>query len=250
MIGVFDSGMGGRVTLGYLEQELPEYQYLYLGDTKYLPYGTKDPQFLQERTFECLEWMFGQWCQLIIMACNTASAYAIRPWQEQYPDRKVLSVTVPGVESIVAHDLHRPVILGTEATIQSGIYPSVMERLLPEYTCTFVPLIGKWVVDRLERGIGTFELVQNLFGTIRNIDYDWVVLACTHYPLIADEIQEIVGKYIPVLDPGLESVHTLRKYLDRHPEIALHQESRQSEKKKSLLYVTGEGDSPLLHVDL
>lgn len=247
MIWVFDSWLWWRLTLNYLQQELPEYKYLYLWDTKNLPYGTKNPQFLQERTFECLEWMFEQWCTLVIMACNTASAYAIRPWQEMYPDRKVLSVTVPGVEAIVNQWIHTPALLATQSTVASGIYPSVMKRLFPEYKCTFIPVAWTWLVDRIERKIWTYELVQNILWSARNKDYDAIVLGCTHYPLIADEIQEIVWKYIPIINPWWESVHALHRYLERHTEIVL---LRNDWVKQIQYFVTWESDELSVHIDL
>lgn len=243
MIWVFDSWMGGRKVLETIRMYFPSYDFLYLWDTKNLPYGTKDPQFLKSRTFECLERMFDQWCCMVILACNTASAYAIRSWQEQFPDRKVLSVTVPGVEKIIAEWYKRPVIFATQATIQSGIYLKVLERICPSYQIQAVPLIGKWLVERIERWIGTYELVQNLFGTIRNQEYDAVVLWCTHYSLIAHEIQEIVWKWIPIVDPGLESAIQLKNYLQNHPEISITQWSTCQ------LYVTWLWTDTLAHVN-
>lgn len=247
MIWVFDSWLWGRITLEYLIQELPEYNYLYLWDTKNLPYGTKNPQFLQERTFECLEWMFAQWCTLVIIACNTASAYAIHPWQEKYPNRKVLSVTVPGVEAIITQWIHKPVLLATQSTVDSGIYASVIKRLFPEYVCTFIPVAWTGLVDRIERKIWTYELVQNILGTVRHKDYDAIVLGCTHYPLIIDEIQSIVGKWIPILNPGWESVQALRIYLERHTEIIL-----QKNIWTSIIqyFVTWEAYELSVHIDL
>jgi glutamate racemase len=244
MIWVFDSGMGGRVVLDQLVELLPEYDYLYLWDTKYLPYWEKTPQFLKERTFACLQWMFDQWCELIILACNTASAYAIRPRQEQFPDKKVLSVTVPWVEKVIELWAHKPVLFATQATIASNIYPSVTRRISPEYAIQYVPLVWKWIVDRLEQRIGTYELVQNLFGTVRNEDYDAVVLWCTHYPLITDQVQEIIWKRIPIIDPGYESVVKLRDYLSRHQEM---QPSRWWTVRK---VVTGVGSEELTSITL
>lgn len=247
MIWVFDSWLWWRVTLDYLIEELPEYTYMYLWDTKNLPYGTKDPQFLKERTFECLEWMFNQWCTLIVLACNTASAYAIRARQDAYPDRKVLSVTVPGVEAVVNQWVRKPVLLATQSTIKSWIYPSVMKRLFPDYVCRFIPVVWVWLVDRIERKIWTYELVQNILWSVRNKDYDAIVLWCTHYPLIADEIQEIVWKYIPIINPGWESIHALRTYLKRHLEIVLQKNDWIPQIQ---YYVTWKGDDLSVHIDL
>lgn len=244
MIGVFDSWMWWRHTLTYLQKQLPDNDFLYLWDTKNLPYGSKDEVFLRERTFECLEWMFAQWCSLVILACNTASAYAIRPRQERYPDRKVLSVTVPWIEKMIKQWAKNPVLFATEATIRSEIYSQVLHRLYPTSTISFIPLIGKWVVDRIERWLPTYELIQQIFSTIRNEDYDTVILWCTHYPLVASQIQEIVWKRVSLIDPGLESSLQLPLYLSRHKEIIV------TTNGGTQYYCTWEWANQLVHVDL
>ena len=221
MIWVFDSGLWWKLTLNYIREVLPHYDYLYLWDTKYLPYGDKDADFLKNRTFACLTWMFNQGCELVILACNTASAYAIRPWQEQYPDHKVLSVTIPWVEKVIELWVTKPVLFATDATIRSGIYSSVTHRLHPWSSLVYLPLPWKELVMRIEQNISTYEYLQYLFNTVREEEYDAVVLWCTHYPIVEEAIQQIVGKRIPLINPWYEAAQSLVRYLEKHTELNL-----------------------------
>lgn len=223
MIWVFDSGMWGLVTLWYLQEELPDHSFLYLWDTKNLPYGEKSPEFLHDRTFQCLHWMFDQWCELIILACNSASAYAIRAWQEAYPLKKVLSVTVPWVEAIVEWAFSRPLLLWTNATINSGIYPSVLQRLFPEYKVEFVNVVGEWWVDIIEsQSTDRSKALPRVADLWNLLNFDSVILWCTHYPLIQDQIKDIVWEDIPIIDPSLESAMKISNYIDKHSELGIH----------------------------
>jgi glutamate racemase len=159
----------------------------------------------------------------------------------------VLSVTVPGVEAIKTQWIHKPVLLATQSTVESGTYPSVMKRLFPEYNCVFISVVWTWLVDRIERKIWTYELIQSILGTVRNKDYDAIVLGCTHYPLITEEIQSIVGKWIPIINPGWESVHALCTYLESHTEIILQKNIGTPDID---YFVTWEGDTLSIHIDL
>ena len=120
-IGVFDSGRGGQYTLQQMRKHMPEYDYLFFGDTANMPYGDKTPEQIRTYTFAGLQRLFDHDCALVVVACNTAAAYAIRPWQEQYPDRKALSVTIPGIEALVSHPVRSTLFLATKATEESGI---------------------------------------------------------------------------------------------------------------------------------
>ncbi len=217
MIGVFDSGLGWLLTAKYLQQQLPQYEYLYLWDLAYVPWGERSGERIQERTFVCLEWLFSQGCELVILACNTASAYAIRPWQEQHPNKKVLSITIPGVEQAHAKDYQNCLLFATRATITSHIYPSVCHKL--GYEMSFIPCIGTGLVDLIETAT-TPEHIKNSLQELLPLgsQFDACILWCTHYPLIADLIQELLPD-IPLIDPAYEAVQRLPAYLKRHPEI-------------------------------
>lgn len=225
MIWVFDSWLWGLVTLWYFQQQLPEYDFLYLGDTKHLPYGTKSPQFLQQRTFACLDWMFEQWCKIVIIACNTAASYACKPRQNTYPDRKVLSITVPWVEKVIQIWSTRPLLLATQATIESDAYEVVRARRHPSDHVDFVPLVGRWLVDLIERTpsqeIQHSKTLSTLVGRLLDTVswYDSVVLGCTHYPLIIDHVRSHILGHVPIIDAWYEASTKMADYLDRHIEL-------------------------------
>lgn len=125
-----------------------------------MPRGERSGEWIQERTFVCLEWLFAQGCELVILACNTASAYAIRPWQEQYPDKKVLSITIPGVETAHLIGASHVLLLATRATITSDIYPSVAHKL--GFDMSFTPCIGTGLVDLIETVAPQEEIKNSL----------------------------------------------------------------------------------------
>lgn len=160
MIGVFDSGLGGLVTLQYLTKQFPQYTYTYLGDVAYVPRGERSPEWIQERTFAGLHWLFARGCTLVILACNTASAYAIRQRQEQFPDQKVLSITIPGVEKTIALGRKKALLLGTRATITSCIYESVFAK--QHYDIALTPVIGTGLVDLIETGAPEAKIREQL----------------------------------------------------------------------------------------
>jgi len=214
--------MWGLISLEYLQAELPEQSFLYLWDTLYLPYGDKSPEFIAERTFACLEWMFGKWCELVILACNTASAYSIRSRQDMYPKRKVLSVTVPGVEAIIAWWYNQPLVLSTLATAEWDIYPKLLHRIDPTYACTMIHVVWNMLVDMIEWSSTEWEILIQLKELIWDkIWYDCLVLWCTHYPLIVDLISKIIPNNVKIINPAWESAYKLKEYLRHHPEIVI-----------------------------
>lgn len=222
MIGVFDSWLGGVQTLRYLVDALPRYSYCYLWDTAGLPYGTKDPQRIQDRTFACCKRLFDQGCELVILACNSASTYAIRARQERYPDRKVLSVTVPGVEAVVEQWIHTVGVLGTQATIGSNLYPTFFARHFPDYIVTIEQVVGGDLVTLIEQG-ASHELIDEECEKIMkkfSKDLEAIILGCTHYPIISSEIKKNLPKGVVCINPAKEAVDKLSLYLQRHPEIA------------------------------
>ncbi len=235
MIWVFDSGMWWIISLKYLESYLPNENFMYLWDTEYLPYWDKSEDFIRKRTFACINWLFDNGCTLVIIACNTASAYAIRKRQKTNPDQKVLSVTIPGIEKIVSEWFSRPILLATNATIKSCIYPLVSKRLFPNKNLEYIVKDG-WDLVLLIESQASISSIKSYLNTLSlgSIDWDCIVLWCTHYPLIQKEIEQILPN-LPVINPSLESAKALRQYLSIHPEY-----SSTSQKKLSTSYfVTG-----------
>lgn len=240
MIGVFDSGLGGMQTVQYLRELLPTYTFCYLGDTAYVPYGERSGERIRARTFACLEWLFSQWCVVVIMACNTASAFAIRAWQEQFPDRKVLSVTVPGIEAIIQWGYQKPLLLWTKVTIQTHLYESVREKMYPWYQLVWHLHIGEGRVDALEAGADDKDIRQLIARSelerFRD-QIDVIVLGCTHYPLVQSFIATHLP-WVPFVDPARTAARQLVAYLYRHEKL----DAACVQTGEVRLFVTGKSD--------
>ncbi len=221
MIGVFDSGLGWLLTLRYLKEKLPEYSYCYLWDTKHIPYGTKDPQWIHDRTFQCSKWLFDQWCALVILACNSASTYAIRSRQATYPELKMLSVTLPGVEAVIAGWWKYIGVLWTKATIESNLYPSFFERHFPTYEVHIEQAIWGDLVNLIEWNWSQEQIDQECNEVMKNFsdDMEALILWCTHYPIVQKSIQKNLPWGVFLIDPAKESADKLPEYLSHHSEI-------------------------------
>lgn len=221
MIGIFDSGLGGLQTLKYFQDLYPEYDYLYLADTKNNPYGDKSSTDIKNHTFAALQWLFEQWADVVIVACNTAAAYAIRAWQSEFPDKKALSVTIPAVEKVIKLWAKDVGVLMTEATLRSGVFHDLYARLWWDRHAVLevvmapeiVPLIESWDQDRAHHR----QLIKKYLSKF-NPFMDCLVLWCTHYPIWMEDFMKLFSWTI--VDPSMEACRSFGEYLLRHPEIA------------------------------
>ncbi|MFZ4632022.1 MAG: glutamate racemase [Patescibacteria group bacterium] len=251
IIGVFDSGLGGLTVFKYFLSDLPEYSYIYFGDNARLPYGTKSQETIYEYTREAVEFLFKQGCNLIIIACNTASSQALRKIQQEYlpkhyPNRRVLGVIRPLVEEITNNkNLKRVGILGTKATINSKAYEIELKKINPKIEVVsqgaplLVPLIEEGYLDRPE----TKMILKKYLHPLKTKQVDALILACTHYPFLYKKIIKIMGKSTKVPHPGEIISASLKKYLSRHEELGLSQG-----KKPEVNYYTS--DNPKLFKEL
>lgn len=228
-IGVFDSGYGGLTVLRELVNRLPGYDYLYLGDNARSPYGNRSFETVYEYTLQCVRWFFDQGCPLVILACNTASAKALRTIQQKdlpqlAPDRRVLGVIRPTTELIGKFSHTGSVgILATNGTVASGSYPVEINRFFPDLkvyqeACPmWVPLVEN---GEYKSAGADFFIRKNLDNLLsKGSDIDTVLLACTHYPLLRDKIQAALPEGIQLLSQGQIVAESLADYLQRHPEI-------------------------------
>ena len=228
-IGIFDSGYGGLTVLREVAALLPQYDYLYLGDNARSPYGTRSFQTVYEYTRECVFKLFDSGCPLVILACNTASAKALRTIQQKDlpkmdPKLRVLGVIRPTAEVIGNYSTSGKVgVLGTSGTVISGSYPMEIAKTFPnvevhQQACPmWVPLIEN--NEHLGPGADYFvkEYVQQLMEQASGIDT--ILLGCTHYPLLADKIQQHLPAQVRVLSQGTIVAESLKDYLYRHPEM-------------------------------
>ena len=243
-IGIFDSGYGGLTILEQIRKQLPEYDYLYLGDNARAPYGTHSFEVIHEYTWQAVEYLFGADCSLVILACNTASAKALRTIQQQdLPQwlqlsncklsncsiRNVLGVIRPTAEVVALRTRNGHIgVLGTPGTVQSGSYAIELQKqradlLVAQQACPmWVPLIENG--EHLQTGADYFvEKYLRLLFT-QDPQIDTLVLGCTHYPLLMPKIQAIlpaiVAHEVEVVAQGEIVARSLKDYLRRHTDLA------------------------------
>jgi glutamate racemase len=229
-IGVFDSGYGGLTILKEFINDLPEYDFIYLGDNARAPYGSRSFEVVYEYTLQAVKKLFEMNCHLVILACNTASAKALRNIQQNDlpnidPERRVLGVIRPAVESIGNYTKNGHVgILGTVGTILSNSYPIELEKwsdgkvvqTSQEACPIWVPLVENNEIDSIGTDYFVSKNIRNLLSTDPEIDS--IILGCTHYPLLLSVIQKFVPENIQILEQGKLVSSKLVEYLKRHPE--------------------------------
>lgn len=228
-IGVFDSGYGGLTIFDKIREALPAYDYIYLGDNARTPYGSRSFEVVYQFTCQAVRRLFEEGCQLVILACNTASAKALRTIQQKDlpvwdPARRVLGVIRPTVERIdeVSRTKHVG-ILGTAGTISSGSYTMEIAKMFPHITVTgeacpmWVPLVENKEFD----SPGADYFVKKHIARILSADplIDTLVLGCTHYPLLMGKIKQFVPEGITLFAQGEYVADSLTDYLARHPEM-------------------------------
>lgn len=228
-IGVFDSGYGGLTVLSEIRKQLPQYDYVYLGDNARAPYGNRSFDVVYEFTLEAVKLLFEQGCPLVILACNTASAKALRTIQQNdLPKidsfKRVLGVIRPSTEEIESLTSSNHVgILGTNGTVQSGSYIIELQKFAPDIQIVqlacpmWVPLIENNSHNSIPGKMFVKDDVERLLAMDSAIDT--IILACTHYPILQDYIQELVGPKIKVIAQGPIVAKKLETYLFVHPEM-------------------------------
>ncbi|MEN9298937.1 MAG: glutamate racemase [Bacteroidota bacterium] len=243
-IGVFDSGYGGLTILKELVNTLPQYDYLYMGDNARAPYGPRSFDTVYQYTLQSVKWFFDQGCELVILACNTASAKALRTIQQKDlagigPNKRVLGVIRPTTEVIGQYSRSGAVgILGTTGTILSESYPIEIAKFFPalkvyqEACPMWVPLIENNEYDKPGADYFVQQHLDRLFKQSSAIDT--LLLACTHYPLLIDKIKAFAPAGTTILSQGNIVAASLKEYLNRHPEM----EQRCSKQGTRTFYTT------------
>ena len=243
-IGVFDSGYGGLTVLKKLVTRLPGYDYIYLGDNARAPYGNRSFETVYQYTLQCVQWLFDQGCPLVILACNTASAKALRTIQQLdlpriAPDHRVLGVIRPTTEVVGRYSQSGKVgILATRGTVLSESYPIEIAKFFPEVQVfqqpcpLWVPLIENNEHDKPGADYFVKAYTDQLLA--RCAEIDTVVLACTHYPLLKEKIAASLPAGSTLISQGEIVADSLADYLQRHPEM----EKRLSKKGSERFYTT------------
>ncbi len=246
-IGVFDSGYGGLTVLKELVKTLPDYDFLYLGDNARTPYGTRSFQVVYSYTLQAVKYLFSRNCPLVIIACNTASAKALRTIQQIdlpkiAPDRRVLGVIRPSVEKVAEITKTGHVgILGTPGTVISDSYPLELKkwagenfRAAVQESCPlWVPLVENNEISSEGAEFFVRKNIQNILKKDKKLDT--LILGCTHYPLLINLIRKYVPANINIVEQGAIVAEKLTDYLVRHPET-----DQKISKNSHVLYLTTE----------
>jgi glutamate racemase len=222
-IGIFDSGLGGLIVGRAIRKAMPEYDYVYYGDTKRVPYGNKSHKAIYEFTQEAIDYLFRKEnCAIVIIACNTASARALRQIQKEYlpknfKDRKVLGVLIPAAEA--ASIFKRVGVLATLGTVASNTFPAEIKKLnsrtktFQNAAPMFVPLVEEGDIKLVK------PFILKYLKPLINKKLDALILGCTHYPILKKEIRSVLGKNVRVISQDEIIPEKLKEYLARHPEI-------------------------------
>lgn len=245
-IGIFDSGYGGLTILKEIRKLLPQYDYIYIGDNARTPYGTRSFNVVYEYTLEAVKKLFEMDCDLVILACNTASAKALRTIQQNdlpviSPNKRVLGVIRPSVEEVVKITTNNHIgVLGTNGTVSSGSYLIELEKLsegkliVSQEACPmWVPIVENNEIGTMGANYFVEKNITNLLETDPEIDT--IILGCTHYPLLSSTIRKYLPENIQLVEQGTIVADKLNDYLTRHPEM----EERCS-LGKSIAYFTTE----------
>lgn len=231
-IGIFDSGYGGLTVFKSIVRELPQYDYLYLGDNARTPYGNRSFETVYHYTLECVHYLFQQGCRLVILACNTASAKALRTIQQHdlpkmNPDRRVLGVIRPSTEVIGNYTKTGCIgILATNGTVASQSYPIEIAHFYPQIkvfqqACPmWVPLVENHEFNKPGADYFIKENLDQLFEHSSQIDT--LLLGCTHYPLLLEKIRQFAPADCTLLSQGDIVSKSLADYLHRHPEMEIN----------------------------
>mgnify|MGYP001884192938 FL=1 len=228
-IGVFDSGYGGLTILDKIRGLMPEYDYIYLGDNARAPYGTRSFEVVYEFTRQAVNKLFDMGCHLVILACNTASAKALRSIQmndlpQIDPARRVLGVIRPTVECVGEISKNQHIgVLATAGTIKSESYPLEIHKLFPEIQVsgTACPMWVSLVENNESQDEGADYFIRKYIDQLLSKDpqIDTVILGCTHFPILLPKIRQYIPDHISVIAQGEYVAESLKDYLKRHPEM-------------------------------
>lgn len=244
MIALFDSGIGGLTVLKPILERLPQYDYFYLGDCARSPYGSKSKQTLTNFSIQAVDYLFDRGATLIIFACNTVSAATLREIQSRYlkgkeeKERKILGVLVPVAEEISKLPANTQIgLLGTETTINSKSYEREIFKRNPniKIRSQACPLLVPLIENNWQEKPKLESILKDYLKSLKSDNVESIVLACTHYPVVKEHFEKIMGDNVNIYDAGDTTAKALEKYLQNHPEI----ESKLSRKQTRTILTTG-----------
>ncbi len=222
-IGVFDSGLGGLFIADSIRKRLPAYDYLYLGDTLHLPYGRRSDDAIYDLSEKAMRYLFAQGCELVVMACNTASTAALRKLQQgflarEFPERRILGVVVPTLEVAIERGAHKIGLLATQRTVHSNIYEAELQKINPKVNLVAVasPLLVPMIEDGGRKYLDA--VLIDYLKPMKEAGVESVILGCTHYVALKSHVKAILGG-VDVISQDDIIPEKLADYLKRHPEM-------------------------------
>lgn len=234
MIGIFDSGFGGLTVMKEYLKKYPEFDYVYLGDQANSPYGPHSKERIEQLTMKGIDYLVREGCELIIVACNTASADALRVVQQKYQGKPViLGVIVPAVEEALAKTRFGNIgLIATRSTVNSRAYERELEKYGHLYKkkdkrarnqvkvySEACPLLVPLIEEGMIKNPATRMILRNYLRQLKHANVDTLILGCTHYPLLQKEIERMMGKNCQVISSSKASVEAIESYFERHPEL-------------------------------
>ncbi len=215
-VGVFDSGVGGLTVAREISRQLPKENIVYFGDTARVPYGSKSQNTIIRFSEQIIRFLKTKQVKAIVIACNTASALALDAVRDEF-DIPIMGVVIPGARAAVEATKNRKVgVVGTDATVQSGMYTKVIREMAPDITVTekACPLFVPLVEEGFKEHVVTQEIIEYYLESMKHTDIDAMILGCTHYPLIRSKIREYMGDRIQIVNPAYETAMDLKKMLE------------------------------------
>ncbi len=227
-IGFFDSGLGGLTIVRSVVQQLPQYNYVYVGDTAHKPYGSKPAAEVRGYTQAGVGFLFDQGCELVIISCNTATAQALSFIQRQFlphyaPNRHVLGIIVPAAEAaVMATKNNRIGVIATQATVETRAFGEEIQRLRPEAIVyqQAAPELTMLIESGLHHGEEMKMMLRHYLQGLQASGIDTLILGCTHYELIADQIAEVMGPQVTLIHEGPAVADRTQDYLFRHSDLS------------------------------
>jgi len=223
-IGVFDSGLGGIFIANSIRKRLPAYDYMFLGDTLHLPYGRRSDDAIYDLSEKAMRYLFAQGCDLVIVACNTASVSALRRLQQgflarEFPDKRILGVIVPTLEVAIEQGAHKIGLLATQRTVHSNIYEIELQKINPKVELYSVP--SPLLVPLIEHeGEKYYDLVlKDYMQPLLDAKIESLILGCTHYVALKDNLRRMTNGKVQLISQDDIIPEKLADYLNRHPEM-------------------------------
>lgn len=257
MIGIFDSGFGGLTTLRELLRILPQYSYVFLGDQARTPYGNRSPETVTQFTSEGVDFLFSQGAKIVLIACNTASADALRHLQKKYgAEQKVLGALIPAMEESLQKSRYGRIgLIATRGTIEAKNYDAELEKLWqehykpqekkafpkPKLYKVAAPLLVPLIEEGWSKKPETKMILKKYVMPLKHAHVDTLILGCTHYPLLEKQFLRKMGKSCSIINSGKAQAEAFAQYLKRHPEIERILQNRSSQDPTVQFFTT---DSP------